>query len=223
VASPVIEATNTSTEGQTGEHLADLPASIQADDILIVLAALGAPATFGGTLTTEYAQFFTGSSPDPFEGYWKKATGSEGSTIAFTSSNDRRNACHTYRISGARDEEPTVSTVATGTSTSPDPGNIAPGVGSDDFLWLACFVTELGTNTTLTSAPTNYTNFLTAQEGAGSGGCSVGSARRFTTAESEDPGVFTISSDDWAAYGIGVRPLAAAGGIVVLRRRIEGY
>ncbi len=222
MASPVVEATNSSVEaGSTSDHTIDLPASIAADENLYLIVGVNFTVTLSGTLTTEYAQFFDGINPDRYQGWWKRATGSEGATVDFTTSASQRSAHVSFRVSGALDATPTVSTVATGDSTAPDPNNIAPGVGSEDFLWLATMLCELGTNTTLISAPTNYSNFITAQASSGSGGCSVAVASRQLTAESEDPGAFDIDSDQWAAYGIGIRPAAAGDASQLVKVRFD--
>jgi hypothetical protein len=106
---------------------------------------------------------------------------------------------------------PEISTVATGSSVSPDPGSLTPSWGSEATTWIAsCFRDDI-TIHTATAYPTNYD---TAQTDINitTSACNVACAVRVGhTAASEDPGAFTISAaETWAAYTIAVRP--AAGG-----------
>ncbi len=99
-----------------------------------------------------------------------------------------------------------VSTFATGTSTSPDPPSLNPaGWGTEDTAWMA--VCGWDANPHLTSYPTNYTVAQQSSEwNNATDGCGIAAAvRTDSQLASEDPGAFTIGSEDWIAITLAIR------------------
>lgn len=145
----------------------------------------------------------------------KVLDGSEGGNVVVTVGASTKAASLAYNISGHdADTAPEFSTVATGTSTGPDPGSLTPTGGGKDYLWLAAFRQngeEADDDTWCNSAPTNYTNLIQKTTGIGgvaSTNGSVASAERALTAATEDPGVFnTDQSLAWRAYTVAVYPM----------------
>ena len=125
-----------------------------------------------------------------------------------------------YRITGAdKTTAPEVSTVATGTSTTPDPSSRAVTGGPKDVLAIACFsitgaVEVADTDILVTAFPANYTAGQVQKTGGTSGtnlAGGLGAAARQVTTASEDPGTFTQNaSRGWRAQTIVVHPAPAA-------------
>lgn len=144
---------------------------------------------------------------------WRKATGTESSTITLSSGNGKF-AALAWRVAGAVDptiRAPELSTVATGTSTTPDPSACTPTGGAKNYLWIWLGGWEGEQTSPPASNPTNYSQ---NRSGANSGtagvvttNCRVAIAARQFNAASQDPGSWTISvSDDWTAYTLAVHP-----------------
>lgn len=99
-----------------------------------------------------------------------------------------------------------------GNNSSPDPPNLAPGWGALDILWLATSAHYSASG--INSAPANYSGLA----GYGSGTyVHISSAYRNLNASSENPGAFTLSSNNfWTAGVIAVKPSSA-------KPRSQGY
>ncbi len=124
-------------------HAVTMPATVSAGDTLLMVFRV-----HNGTVDTGPSGFTplvnndaTDASDDATSIFYKKADGSEGGTtvnVTLAGGLSRKASAITWRITGAADPTvtpPEVSTVATGTSTTPDPGNLAPSGGSKDYLW----------------------------------------------------------------------------------------
>jgi hypothetical protein len=205
MAFPVIESVQDNA-GQSGTNWGSqtLPSGIAAGDLLIAVVAIdGADETVG----------FSGGT-----GGWTKildgATGSDGTqtmaiawrvanasddALSLTNGNEA-GGCRIWRISGVDvgGTPLTLGTVTTGTATGGviDVASCAPGIGAQDFLWLA--LCSYDRNRTFTSAPTNYQTADGSMDGSGAGGCSLGYGDRNLNAASEDPGDFTWGEQDGA-------------------------
>jgi hypothetical protein len=98
-----------------------------------------------------------------------------------------------------------LANAATGSSTNSDPPSLTNSSGASiDAVVVA---TRSGDSTTTPSAaPTNYGN-LVNQAGAGSNAASTATADRSITianSASENPGVFTVGSEQWVSYTFAV-------------------
>lgn len=212
VAPLTIQATNTgnSTPGSPASSFScPLPASIQANDLLIIFLALcggsgGATSTPSGW-TNLFRKVLT-SPADELSCYYKVASGSEGSTVSVSASASENWAANAYRITGYQGT-PEAGTATSGNSTAPNPPSLSPSWGSAATLWLAV-EGDRDTNNTAATLPTNYTNGLFAlvnDSGTIRARCTSG--RRFLTASSEDPGTFTLpGGNQWGANTVAIRP-----------------
>ncbi|HEY6568553.1 MAG TPA: hypothetical protein VI341_13640 [Actinomycetota bacterium] len=124
---------------------------------------------------------------------------------------------------------PEINTVATGSSTTPNPGNATPSWGTDSgvaTLYIAsCFADDSATPFPITGWPTNYglINVESAGDGTASA-CDVAVAGRSVSAASDDAPAFTMTSTEtWAAYTVMVRGPAAAGGDTLVPIIGAGY
>ncbi len=201
----VIESTAL-TEPTTAltDHPITMPAGIAVGDLILVVFAVdtdptvsidtgvsGSNWTIEGSLAT--SNKVTGTV------VWKIAEGSDA--LELDTSGSEHGAAVAYRISGA--DEVDVTSVTGGSDSSPNPPSHTPVGGSQDYLWIAGAMSSR--SSTITVAPTNYSNFLATGLVTGSPG--LGTAERALTASSEDPGVFTSSvSKDWVTFTIAVHP-----------------
>jgi len=219
-AFPTVAGFNT-TNGTTATTapVVNLPTSISAGQTLIALirvavgGAIGWPAGW-----TEMVDVSTDAADDQIAAAWRKADGTEGTTITLSSGNGKF-AALTWRITGATDPTvtaPDFNSFNTGTSTTPDPGNSTPPGGAQDYLWLWIGGWEGEQTSPPASNPTNYGSPIGANSGTSgvtSTNCRVASAHRQLNAATEDAPSWTISaSDDWSATVIAVYPGAAPAG-----------
>ena len=102
---------------------------------------------------------------------------------------------------------PAAATTAPGASTNPDPPNLDPaGWATEKTLWLALAGND--GNVAITAGPSGYFYFRNDRVAAASG-AGIAVAWLESEAASEDPGVFTMGSEQWAAGTIAIRPAAA--------------
>lgn len=215
MAFPTVEGTAgklqsvTSTASQAVPYPTGVAGGIQANDILLVVGGIDEAAA--GTTVSNWngftQLFWTDITTNVGAGgaAWIRASGGETGTITFTTSAAERADFIMYCIRGAHTTTaPAVGTTATASSTNPDPPALTPSWGAEDTLWWAVTVVDI---TVPSAAPTNYTNLDTATS---TSGVTVATARRELNAASENPGVFTMATDQWLANTIGVRPAPAA-------------
>ena len=144
---------------------------------------------------------------------WAKvATGSDGSSVNFVSSNAQSAAAQVYRIAANNwygDIQDGIA-VASGTggtnTTSRNPPSLTAPWGSANNLWIAYLAG--GTHTGVSSYPSGYSNGYHAYGNTGTNGASVATARLESSSETEDPGTFTVSptNNQGIPFTIAVRP-----------------
>lgn len=202
-AFPVVQATNVTNTDTS----ANLPASIQSGDLLLLFIAdcVGSdPGAISG-----WTQFFhegTSGTAGLLTGYYRVANGSEGATLTIPV----QAASLTYRISGYQGTPESADTSST-SAGSPDPPSLAPSWGSAKTLWIAVGLitsTSAAGPRTISGFPSNYTGGITAEQNLPFNDvCTVGGAQRNLEASSDDPGAFTVSATDgWAAAIVAIRP-----------------
>lgn len=198
-----IEATNTSSTSAAGTSATvNLPASIAAGDLLVVLVESRDPGT--GAISGFSSLARDNGTNAYLQLFYKTATGSEGATVTWTSSNSVQSAHASLRISGWQGT-PEKGTAVTGSTDNPNPPSITPSWGSARTLFIAAFGS---TGTAVASgAPTNYSGLLTAAS-SGSNNVAINVATRVTTASSDDPGALTatLSGATWVSQTFAIRP-----------------
>jgi hypothetical protein len=208
----VASVTETAFGNDTTDHYANMPDTVDAGDVLIVLFTNDGSATVttpGGW--TQLASNANGAAVR-LSVYYKIAAGTEGgTTVNFVTSAAEQAAAQVYRITDWHGTTPPeISTAATGVGTRPNPASLDPAAwGVADTLWLAVAGQDRGDQSGTTAYPTYYTNGISTQssEPATTGVCRIHSARRVLAAASENPGAFTIPvSEEWVAFTIAVRP-----------------
>jgi len=213
LAAPVVASvTETAFGTDTTDHYVNMPATVNAGDLLIVLftndgnATVTTPAGW-----TPLASTANGSSVR-LSVYYKIAAGTEGSTtVNFATSSSEQAAAQVYRITDWHGTTPPeISTAATGTSTAPNPASLDPaGWDVADTLWIAVAGQDRGDQSGTTAYPASYADGITTQSSdpATTGVCRTHSARRVLAVASENPGAFTIPVwEEWVAFTIAVRP-----------------
>lgn len=116
-------------------------------------------------------------------GFYKFATGSEGSTVNLTTTNSVQTFWLTYKITGANN----INIGTAVQNTTVDPPSLSPVWGERNTLWFASLDISASSITSLT-APSGYT------------GTSIGTTVRSAAAwravrgATEDPATFTVSA-----------------------------
>lgn len=203
MAFPVVAALTTSTESSdVTTHTMNLPSGIIAGSLLMAFVTVdGNPTTTPPTGWTSLVNSVVGGAGGAQSNVWyKKATGSEGSTVTFETSNAQASAHIVIRCAAHADvavQAPEQGSMLGGTDTNIDPPSLTPTGGAKDYLWIAWMSSDtdaLGQN--VTAYPTNYTAHQTNVQVSGVGGANVAIATRELNAASEDPGPFTIANAD---------------------------
>ncbi|MGD9157288.1 MAG: hypothetical protein PVG39_02685 [Desulfobacteraceae bacterium] len=201
----VSSVTETQVSSASTTHDINMPASVDADDLLLVFIAfslLPTPGTPSGwTLLREDGIFCT---------YAKKTDGTEGGTaVNFSTSSSCTAAAQCYRITNWYEDITNGVNIyyTSGSGANPDPPSLTTAWGSDDNLWIAA-CGGYNDDATVNAYPANYTNgYGTISGGGVNNGCEVGTARRENATDTEDPGTFTLSeSETWRAHTIAIRP-----------------
>jgi hypothetical protein len=209
MAFPTVRSTAvTNGTAATSTPTINLPATVSAGDILIVLIRQDNEEGYtwpAGWTALDPLPDTSDGSDDQTSCRWKTATGSEGgTTIQLSRTQSNKFAALSYAIAGANHIEAGGLTV--GASTAPNALTFAPSGGTQDYLWLNMGAWEGEQTSPPAATPTNYSNVIGANSGTAGAvttNCRVASCRRTTTAASEDASAWTISaSDNWTAFTI---------------------
>ena len=215
-AFPQVAGTATSSRASAAlDDPVTLPASVAAGDLIIVFhfSDSGLTRTFPGS----WAEIKDASCAGPactVGVAYLIASGGETS-VTVTKSLSERFSAIAVRISAVSwhgTTPPEISTGATGSSANPNPNAVTASWGSADNLFIAAMAWDDSDGGDAMSAyPTNYTGNQNTGPNISSAGRGAIASREFAAA-SDDPGTFTIPSDQWWAGTVVVRP--AAGGDV---------
>jgi len=220
MAAPSVVTSNTSATTTAGtSHVVNLPSGIAAGDLLIVCMSLGSTAATVNALAGWSELQDEGVAVGNFIA-WRKADGTEGSTVTFTTSASTRSADVSLRISGAVDPTvaaPTIGTPATGSSVNPDPPSVTPPFQSDYLVIAVCgSAGEQADDGTYCSAfPTGFTH-VQLEKACGTVGTNLGGMIALAAQQvlgvsaGQNPGTFTVSENNtWRSQTILVRRAAA--------------
>jgi hypothetical protein len=208
----VTSVTATAFDTDATDHYVNMPATVDAGDLLIALFSNDGSATI--TTPDEWTQLAsnTNGAAVRLSVYYKIAAGTEGgTTVNFVTSAAEQAAAQVYRIMDWNGTTPPdISTAATGVDTRPNPASLNPaGWDVADTLWVAVAGQDRGDQSGPTAYPVYYTDGITTQSSnpAATGVCRIQSARRELAAASEDAGAFTIPvTEEWVAFTIAIRP-----------------
>jgi hypothetical protein len=188
---PVIAGTaDTNTDVYGTSHTAQLPVSIASGNLLLLIV-YGNNASYTVTTPSGWTVLAQGNTYINYNYYYKIATGSEGTTVAITTSGSTLVTARAYRITGFKPSGyiAVSSLYSASTSTSIDTPALTSGFGAVNTLWMT-----IGGGTTaysVTSYPASYTNtgFVT---NASYSPLIVYATRAYANA-TEDPGAFVLS------------------------------
>ncbi len=214
---PSFEDTNSNTEdSDVTTHTIDMPATCTTGNLAVAVFGTDADPT----ITWDEAGWTQlGGNLGPGSGSAgqlrvKVATGGDaGDSFTISTSTSQQSASFTFCI---QDWEGTLAgaeagTVATGTTTTPDPPSVTPSWGSDDTLWIPICVNDSFDTVTVYSYPDNQANI----NGANAAGASVAISSDELTGTTQNPGTYTLSgSEQWGCNTLAVEPAAAGGSIV---------
>lgn len=168
-----------------------------------------------------------GTGAFTWPGGWSSPTG--WSDLTFAATNNQGVLSIRYRVWQAGDADPAITHASEGTawqvyrflvntftsppeaasnsgdSTNPDPPNLDPsGWGIENTYWLAVAAND--GNVAITAGPTNYTASFQNDRWANSNGVGIASGRRANAVSAENPGTFTMATEQWGAATVAVRP-----------------
>ncbi len=197
-------------------HDVEMPPTVDADDLLIVIIALNAATSVTPPSGwTEKSDETDATGNVTLASYVKKADGTEdGTDVDFVSAEAKRGAAHAYRVTGWSGDinDVEVSAFNDGVSSTADPLSLTLAVGSGDNLWLS--ISCMNGNQSVSSQSSGYITPTTTASG-GPASATMHSSERDVAAASENPGTITWGdSDEWAALTMGIPP-ATAGGVDV--------
>lgn len=198
---PVLSGHGLSSLASGTNLTVNLPASIAANDLLIMVGAINGSPTV--TTPTGFTDLLNDSA-GTYVGY-KWATGSEGATIGVTLGTAAASAWVVDRITLADPlTNPVLVSVTVSASATFDPPSNTSGFGAVDTLWLA-IASEKGNIVTVSTAPTSYT--LDVNEAGGNKSNAIVYWRQNNTA-TENPSAYTLSTTgSGRAITIAIKPI----------------
>lgn len=191
--------THTYKPGATS-HAMNLPASIAAGDLLLMLTQHTTTATItppaGWTL--EATHYYSGSAGN-LSLFTRIADGTEGATATFTLSASTPLSSLCARIPGGTDVETAYVRIASATTS--DPATLTPTWGSRNTVWLV--IGHGYYDRTVTAYPLPDNN---AEYSGGVLGHYLYVATKQETAASQDPAVMTFDAGQYGVlFTVGVR------------------
>lgn len=188
-AYPIVVNTNTGTYAAANPYVVNLPASIVAGNLLLIILTSVENAPSATPSGWTQLSGLAGSGEVVLYSYYKTADGSEGSTVNVSNAGIRVASSVSFQISGWGGT-PEVTTIAHGTSSTPDPASITPSWGLLPTLYIAA-LGIYGTQS-VSANPTNYGDAVEAYQSSGLANRTV-TVRREATTTTEDPSAFTLS------------------------------
>jgi hypothetical protein len=210
MAFPVIEATETST-GSGDSPSFSLPAGIVTDELLIASfgwRGSGAPVSISTSGWTELTRNATdsGNTGNVIIAY-RKADGTEGSSLAFSLDGADESTCAISRVSGwDTTTAPLGSAAGSGTSktTNPDPPSRSFGWTTDTLSIIGHIQRD---SENITVVPTGYSEVADFDN---AGKSRNRSDQKNVTSSPENPSAYTLASDQESSWYTVVIPSAAA-------------
>jgi hypothetical protein len=211
---PVVVNTNETAVSTAGtSHQINLPASLVSGNLILILLDKGSTAATFNALAG-WTEVVDENLANGITVWCRQSDGAEGATVTFTSSASTRSASIAYQIAFAQNpgtQLPELSTVATGSSTTPNATTCTPTGGAREYLWITFFGRDgeaADDDTWVTATPTSFTNRLA--KACGTVGTNLGgliaSAQQVLNAASLDAAAFTATTGAWRAYTIAVHP-----------------
>lgn len=206
VAPTVADVTNT-VSGDKTEHTLSLPATVLANELLIVFAAAdGFGDSIPSTAAEGWSRVAAWANDAGCAIFVKKAVGNEGgTTLAVSTAANEYVASHAYRVQtwSGNLTDVVIGTLSTGTGGTATCPSLTSGFGAVPTLWIAF----CGTSTlqSLTATPEGYTARTTAGSN-GTNNAQVKTAHIEKTVATESPGTFIHGGNaPWCTTTVAVR------------------
>ncbi len=197
---PIITGMSSNLNLSNGtSHVIQMPPNIKPGELLVVVFSVDGNPTVTTTDPTwnklgqgSYSSVVTGTV------FWKVAeSASESLTLTTTASEMGTHI--SYRIGRHNGVVQGGFTSSTGTNSNPP--SFSPSGGSGKYMWLA---TRSGDSTGIaTAVPSGY-SFWRKLAGYNTSSASTDVAVKFSTAASEDPGVWTSPSAGWVSWTLAI-------------------
>jgi hypothetical protein len=190
-----------------GNASVDLPASLVAGNLLLMLLSLHQTSGRDSSAPSGWTELFDVTGPGnlrEFSAYYRMSDGMEGASVNVAINGSVTLwATNVYQMSGASGNIEAATDSAA--NSAPDSPNLAPTWGSKKTLWISACSARDNAGATITAAPANYTNLLASPDATED---LTASARRELEAASENPGAFSQTGvfNDWAAATIAIEP-----------------
>jgi len=206
----VVADTNTSTGAAGTSHTVSLAPNISADDLLIIFFA-----TDGDNTVTDWDGFTelgseSNGTANFFAIAYKKAVGTEGSSITVTTSESEPSSHICFRITGHIDpatQAPELSTVAEASDAYPDPTILTPTGGAKDYMWIHASGWDY--DRTVSAWNPNFADNRLYSSNGTNQGCSCAVSTREENVASKNPASITIDTGDtWCSWTVAVHPAA---------------
>jgi hypothetical protein len=205
----VITVAHSQTTTDQTSHTVTLPSGIGAGDLLLMWLAFN--GTSGAVNTPSGWTPLQAAAANNANGYpfYRIADGSEGASVAVTTTTAQELAATVYRIEGhdSTTNPPSIPTSwNSGTTSAPDAGNLTPAGGAKDYLWFCAVAADSGFVITATDG--SFGNLLTSDSGSNANAsAAISTARRELNASSLNPGAFTLEgAEGWLAVCLAVHP-----------------
>lgn len=202
-----LSVTPTAFGADTTAHLVAMPAVVEAGDLLLMHFVNDGNATVATPVGWTLLNTTLSGTQVRSSWYWKLAVGTEdGTTVDLVTSAAEHAAAQLHRFQAGTFDAAVAPAivVATGTSVSPNPPNLAPSWGEADTYWIAAYGADDDDATTgwpWTEGQT-YT-----PSGTGTTTCSAASCVLALRVANIDPATFTMAaSEEWVAATIAIKP-----------------
>jgi len=193
--------------GNTTSHVIRLPAGVKTGQLLIVVFSIqGNNPTLSGYDTNDWnllaEQVNSGTNTVKGAIFYKIADGGSADDLTITSSASEESTHISFAID--RGGTPTASSASgDGTNTAPPSHNAG---SAKKYLWIVTSSRDLSVtgDHRVSAPPTDYTDFLYLSPSSFNTGVDTAVATRHREIQTEAPGTFTSSSEQWAAFTIAV-------------------
>ncbi len=195
---------------QSDVNVAALVGTPNEGDLVIVSIAKDGTGTFTWPASPAFTSLLAGTAFTSalHEVRYRIWQSGDSTTVSITHATEST-AWEVIRIAAGTFDAGTApyATGTTGDSTDPNPPNGNPGGWDvEKTLWIAEAAND--GNVAITGGPSDY-SFFRNDRVAASTGSGIAVAVKESEAASEDPGVFTMTTEQWGAATIAVRPSSA--------------
>lgn len=201
-APTVVGSVATTATADGTSHSITLPATTATNGIIVFVASDGAP-TIGIDTTASGVDWVLGT-PESYTsivtGVWVwKASSSGSDVLTITTSATERVTALAYEINGHGTTLQSAATNGTGANSDPPNLSLSP---TGDYL---VFAFRAGDATVApTVQPTGYSTLDTQSGGSGANTVSSACYLAVTSASAEDPGAFTVASEQYAVFTVAI-------------------